>query len=95
VTATDRDEPSPLYERVKLAGMDDAGPFDLLPLTIAAAMLPAEQMGRQAMHQLAKRLEDPTRPHTPQHIILPAEIRSREHAPGYLRLGRNPAQALS
>lgn len=72
--------------QIELAGMDDAGPFDLLPLTIAAAHLPSEEMGRQAMTMLADRIEHPQRAREVQHMVLPVEIRTRESAAGYLRV---------
>lgn len=71
---------------VELGGMDDAGPFDLLPLTIAAAHLPSTEMGRRAMRLLAERIDHPNDPVEIQHIVLPIEIRTRESAAGYLRV---------
>jgi DNA-binding LacI/PurR family transcriptional regulator len=76
---------------VELAGMDDAGPFNLLPLTIAAGVLPSDEMGRRAMRLIADRIDARDHEQPPgQHIVLPVDIRTRESAPGYLRVGRNP-----
>lgn len=72
--------------QIELAGMDDAGPFDLLPLTIAAAHLPSAEMGRLAMTMLADRIEHPDTASEVQHVVLPVEIRTRESASGYLRV---------
>ncbi|MFJ2133932.1 LacI family DNA-binding transcriptional regulator [Streptomyces sp. NPDC087845] len=72
--------------RIELAGMDDAGPFDLLPLTIAAAQLPSREMGRRAMELLAQRIQDPDGPHEVEHVVLPVEIRTRDAAQAYLRV---------
>ena len=49
---------------VDLAGMDDAGPFDVLPLTVAAVSLPSREMGERAMRLLHQRIADP-RPRWP------------------------------
>ncbi|WP_030908276.1 LacI family DNA-binding transcriptional regulator [Streptosporangium amethystogenes] len=72
--------------QIELAGMDDAGPFDLLPLTIAAAHLPSKEMGRRAMRMLAERIDQPETPREVQHVVLPIEIRTRESASAYLRV---------
>ncbi|WP_020576516.1 LacI family DNA-binding transcriptional regulator [Actinopolymorpha alba] len=71
--------------QVDLAGMDDAGPYDIIPLTAVAAALPSLDMGVRAMRLLAERIgsDDPYR--DVQHIVLPAEIRTRESASAYLR----------
>ena len=70
---------------VDLAGLDDAGPFDLLPLAAVAAVLPSEEMGRRAMRLLAERIagDDPYR--DPQHIMLPVGLRTRDSAAAHLR----------
>ncbi|MFJ2642525.1 MULTISPECIES: LacI family DNA-binding transcriptional regulator [unclassified Streptomyces] len=72
--------------QIELAGMDDAGPFDLLPLTVAAARLPSREMGRRAMELLAQRIRDPDGPHEVRHVLLPVEIRTRDSAQAYLRV---------
>jgi DNA-binding LacI/PurR family transcriptional regulator len=71
--------------QVDLAGMDDAGPYDVLPLTAVAASLPSEEMGRRAMRLLADRIgtDDPYR--DVENVVLPAEFRTREASPAYLR----------
>lgn len=72
-------------EQVELAGMDNAGPFDLLPLTTVAAVLPSKQMGSRAMAQLAERIasEDPY--HATRHSVLPITVRTRAETAGYLQ----------
>ncbi|MFI7469156.1 LacI family DNA-binding transcriptional regulator [Nonomuraea sp. NPDC049646] len=72
--------------QVELAGMDDAGPFDLLPLTVAAARLPSREMGERAMRLLAERIDHPEAASEVEHVVLPIEIRTRESASAYLRV---------
>jgi GntR family transcriptional regulator, arabinose operon transcriptional repressor len=71
---------------VDLAGMDDAGPFDVLPLTVAAVSLPSREMGEQAarlLHQHA------TTPAAPERIVLPVTITTRRSSPGHLKVISN------
>lgn len=72
--------------QVELAGMDDAGPFDLLPLTVVAAVLPSRQMGEEAMRLLAQRMGKGGGDSAPRQIVLPIELRSRASATAYLRV---------
>lgn len=69
---------------VDLADMDDAGPFDILPLTAVAGILPSWQMGHDAMHRLHARISSPEPYADVQHVILPIDIRTRADAPGHL-----------
>ncbi|HEX3815130.1 MAG TPA: GntR family transcriptional regulator [Mycobacteriales bacterium] len=71
---------------VDLAGMDDAGPFDILPLTAVAGVLPSRQMGYDAMQLLHTRIVSPEPYQDVQHKILPIEVRTRAGAPGHLRV---------
>lgn len=75
-------------EQVDLAGMDDAGPYDLLPLAAVAAVLPSEEMGRQAMQLLAERIDAADGWRDARHIQLPIEIRTRDAAAAHLRAVR-------
>lgn len=70
---------------VELAGMDDAGPFDLLPLAAVSALLPSQEIGRQAMTLLAERIGSDDPYLDTRHLVLPIEIRSRDTAAGHLR----------
>ncbi|NUR84437.1 MAG: GntR family transcriptional regulator [Nonomuraea sp.] len=72
--------------QIELAGMDDAGPFDLLPLTVAAAHLPSRAMGERAMRLLADRISGAGQGGEVEHVVLPIDIRTRENAPAYLRV---------
>lgn len=68
---------------VDLAGMDDAGPFDVLPLTAAAVVLPSREMGDRAMRLLQDRITGST---GPEQIVLPISVRTRQSAPAHLRV---------
>ncbi|MEU9619468.1 MULTISPECIES: GntR family transcriptional regulator [unclassified Streptomyces] len=76
-------------DEIVLAGMDDVGPYDLLPLTSFAARLPAREIGSRAVEQLVTRIaertagEDPYR--SAEQIVLPVRIRTRESVPVRLR----------
>jgi GntR family transcriptional regulator, arabinose operon transcriptional repressor len=72
--------------RVDLAGMDQAGPFDILPLTAVAASLPSRRMGEEAANLLHARIAEPDPYRDVQHLVLPISIRTRDSAPGHLRL---------
>jgi GntR family transcriptional regulator of arabinose operon len=71
---------------IDLAGMDDAGPFDVLPLTAAAITLPARDMGRQAMTLLHDRVRGGTA--ATQMLVLPVTLQTRQSSLGYLRVSR-------
>jgi GntR family transcriptional regulator of arabinose operon len=69
---------------VDLAGMDDAGPFDVLPLTVAAVTLPSREMGERAMRLLHQRVAAPAT--APERIVLPVTVTARRFSPGHLRV---------
>ena len=79
-----------------LAGMDDAGPFDILPLTAAAVSLPSWELGSTAMRLLHRRVTaagprsgpgaGPAPRPEPELLVLPVQVRTRRSAPGHLRL---------
>jgi len=78
---------------VDLAGMDDAGPFDVLPLTAAAVVLPSREMGDRAMRLLHDRITGTGG--GPEQVVLPITVRTRQSAPAHLRVvgaPREPAQ---
>ncbi|HEX3814127.1 MAG TPA: GntR family transcriptional regulator [Mycobacteriales bacterium] len=80
-------------DEVDLACMDDAGPYDLLPLAAVAGILPSAEMAVKAMELLAERIggadsagsAPPTR-----RVILPISVREREGAAGHLRTVSTP-----
>ena len=80
---------------VDLAGMDDAGPFDVLPLTVAAVSLPSRDMGEHAMGLLHRRItEAGTHAHaTPERIVLPVTVSARRFSRAHLRVVRTPESA--
>jgi DNA-binding LacI/PurR family transcriptional regulator len=71
--------------QVELAGMDDAGPLDILPLTVAATRIPAEEMGREGMRLLAERIKG-TAGADPRRLVLPITIHTRDTANPYLQV---------
>jgi GntR family transcriptional regulator of arabinose operon len=73
---------------VDLAGMDDAGPFDVLPLTIAAVSLPSREMGGQAMRLLHRRILAAEPQATPERIVLPVTVGARRLSHAHLRVVR-------
>lgn len=75
-------------DQIELAAIDDAGAYGMLPLAAVAGILPSEDMGRQAVHLLARRMasDDPYR--DPERLVLPVQIRTRESAVCYLRTAR-------
>ncbi|MGH3489745.1 MAG: substrate-binding domain-containing protein [Actinopolymorphaceae bacterium] len=72
-------------EQIELAGMDDAGPFEPLPITTVAAVLPSRELGREAMRLLAERIATGERQDDGRRIVLPISLSTRESADGYLR----------
>jgi GntR family transcriptional regulator of arabinose operon len=77
---------------VDLAGMDDAGPFDVLPLTVAAVCLPSREMGERAMRLLHQRAAGSAAP--PERIVVPVTVTTRRFSPGHLQVvsRREPIQ---
>lgn len=73
---------------VDLAGMDDAGPFDVLPLTVAAVSLPSREMGGQAMRLLHQRILAAEPQATPERIVLPVTVSARRFSHAHLRVVR-------
>jgi len=71
---------------IGLAGMDDAGPFDVLPLTAAAISLPSREMGRRAMRLLHQRITDPDSGTGPELVVLPVTVQTRQSSMGHLRV---------
>ena len=78
---------------VDLAGMDDAGPFDVLPLTAAAISLPSREMGRRAMRLLHQRITDPDGAQQPELVVLPVSVQTRQASVGHLRVVGQPVGA--
>ncbi|HMG64185.1 MAG TPA: substrate-binding domain-containing protein, partial [Streptosporangiaceae bacterium] len=71
---------------VDLAGMDDAGPFDVLPLTAAAVSLPSREMGRRAMELLHRRISADAPVTGPELVVVPVTVQTRQAAQAHLRI---------
>jgi GntR family transcriptional regulator, arabinose operon transcriptional repressor len=71
---------------VDLAGMDDAGPFDVLPLTVASISLPSRDMGERAMRLLHERVLGTGGTAAPELVVLPVTVQTRQSSPGHLRV---------
>ena len=62
---------------IEFAGMDEAGPYDILPLTVASAALPSFEMGSRAASMLIDRANGKRQPDDTEHVVLPVEIHER------------------
>lgn len=80
---------------VDLAGMDDAGPFDVLPLTVAAVSLPSREMGERAMALLHRRITVPETGDAPERIVLPVTVNARRFSQAHLRVVSTPEGAAA
>ncbi|GAB3409996.1 hypothetical protein GCM10027569_24960 [Flindersiella endophytica] len=77
-------------DQMELAGMDNAGPLDPLPITTVAAALPSRQLGREAMRIVGERMRQGADAMPLQHIVLPITVTTRAAAAGYLRAVTTP-----
>jgi len=64
----------------ELACMDDAGPYDLAPMAIAAGILPSAQMAGRAMELLAQRIASGRPYGKARRIVLPISLREGTRA---------------
>lgn len=71
---------------IDLAGMDTAGPFNVLPLTAAAISLPSREMGQRAMRLLHERISNPGGVPGPELVVVPVSIQTRQSSLGHLRV---------
>lgn len=62
---------------VEFAGMDEAGPYDTLPLTVLSAALPSNEMGSRAATRLIDRTSGALPDDETEHTVLPVEIHER------------------
>jgi GntR family transcriptional regulator, arabinose operon transcriptional repressor len=74
--------PRPFPGEVELANMDELGPYDVSPLAVVSATLPAREMGATAFRLLHERLTGSDEPM--RHVVLPARVHAAE--PGHNRL---------
>jgi DNA-binding LacI/PurR family transcriptional regulator len=77
-------------DTIDLAGMDDAGPYNLLPLTVLCASLPSKELGRAAARLLHERITSEGPLGATERIILPVRIRSRQSSAAHLRAVSTP-----
>lgn len=70
-----------LVGRVDLAGMDDQVPYNQVPFTKVAAVLPSREIGVEAMRLLADRISAPEVVDGPRHVVLPVRITTRQAVP--------------
>lgn len=73
-----------LFEDAELAGMDDVGPYDLLPLATVAAILPSFEMGSEAAKLLLARIEQNNSILHSRQLVLPVKIFQKESASVHL-----------
>jgi DNA-binding LacI/PurR family transcriptional regulator len=81
VLARTADDLAALGVDVELACMDDSGPARL---SSVEAVLPSEEMARQAMNLLGRRIASP-RPYAaaPRHVIVPVAVRESAGVAAY------------
>ncbi|GAA5200083.1 hypothetical protein GCM10023322_77180 [Rugosimonospora acidiphila] len=65
-------------EHVELASMDDAGPYDIAPLTVLAAALPSEEIGRRAAELVITRIGDENPYRDVRRVVLGVSVRQRD-----------------
>lgn len=71
-------------EDIDVASMDDAGPFNLMPLASVAVHLPSREMGETAMRRLAQKAASGEAA-SGEHVVFPVELRTRSESGIYLR----------
>ncbi len=69
---------------VDLAGMDDVGPYDLLPLATVAAILPSFEMGSEAAKLVLERAKGGGSYRPAHHHVLPVKVFKKESAQVHL-----------
>ena len=79
---------------IELANMDELGPYDVSPLAVVSATLPARDMGATAMRLLHERMsgsDDPMR-----HVVLPGRVHAVEQGRNTLSVtGRSSADTAA
>ena len=75
---------------VELANMDELGPYDVSPLAVVSATLPAREMGSTALRLLHERMTGSDEPL--RHVVLPARVHVAERGHNTLSVsGSRPA----
>jgi len=77
---------------IELANMDEMGPYDVSPLAVVSATLPAREMGATAMRLLHERMSGSSDP--PRHVVLPGRVHVVQQGRSTLSVtgGREPAR---
>lgn len=70
---------------IDVAGMDNAGPYDLLPLALASASFPVGELGQRAARLLDARINSENPYHSTEHIVLPVKLNTRQASTVHLR----------
>jgi DNA-binding LacI/PurR family transcriptional regulator len=68
--------PLPFPGDIELANMDELGPYDVSPMAVVSATLPAREMGATAMRLLHERMTGSDEPM--RHVVLPARVHVAE-----------------
>jgi DNA-binding LacI/PurR family transcriptional regulator len=82
--------PRPFPGDVELANMDELGPYDVSPLAVVSATLPAREMGATAVRLLHEQMTGSAEPM--RHVVLPARVHVAERGHNKLSVtGSRPA----
>ena len=68
--------PLPFPGDIELANMDELGPYDVSPMAVVSATLPAREMGATAIRLLHERMTGSDEPM--RHVVLPARVHVAE-----------------
>jgi GntR family transcriptional regulator, arabinose operon transcriptional repressor len=78
---------------IELANMDELGPYELSPLAVVSATLPAREMGATAMRVLHERMSGSDEP--PRHVVLSGRVNAVGQGRNSLSLTGNRAAGSS
>jgi DNA-binding LacI/PurR family transcriptional regulator len=76
---------------IELANMDELGPYEVSPLAVVSATLPARDMGATATRLLHERMSGSTAP--PRHVVLPGRVHVVERGRNTLSVTGGPGVA--
>ena len=79
--------PHPFPGDIELANMDELGPYDVSPLAVVSATLPAQEMGATALRLLHDRMSGSDEPM--RHVVLPARVHVAERGHNTLSVTGN------
>jgi GntR family transcriptional regulator, arabinose operon transcriptional repressor len=75
---------APAGHTIEFAGMDEAGPYDTLPLAVVSAGLPSHEMGSRAAARIIDRISGTLPDDGTEHVVLPVDIHERAEQFGAL-----------